>query len=334
MATFNLFGAAVPANPNETDADGSYGVVVDIAAGCSVIKARWRVPDTLPSGPVTWHLHELASGDLIVEHTFTGLIAGQWIEEDVTPTAIAADVRAIAWVGTPDRYTATGGYFNGHSDTSGPLTAPATETVANGRFGGDPESIPNGTFNGGNYWVDLVAEIASPEGVADLGLVLTLATTGQTPHAGTAAFGLGLALATTGDAPTIDPNEGDADFPLEMAFSGTGETPAVGPAEGAAAFGLGLALATTGDAPAIDPGEGDADFPLALSFSGTGLTPVPGESDGTAALGLTLTLSTSGTRASEGAAAFSLALALATSGDNGAPFVCRPVRSFREVMPV
>lgn len=212
MPTYNVFGNAVPTAPNETDADGSYGTVIDIQAGVTgtVTHARWRFPDTLPSSPVTWHLYDLTNSVALAEHTFTAPVAGQWVQEALNgagiegPVQITGPRRVIAWVGTPDRYVATGGFFTGHAETNGPLTAPATETVANGRFGGDPASVPSGTFNGGAYFPDLVFQVPDPinTGEADFPFVVTIEAIGAATGGGQgrAAFTLGLTLAGQGQA--------------------------------------------------------------------------------------------------------------------------------------
>lgn len=214
MTAYTVFGNATPAAPNEADEDGSYGTVIDIEAGVTgtVTHARWRFPNTLPSGQVTWHLYDLTNAVALAEHTFTAPVAGQWVQGLLSgpgiqgPVEITGPRRLVAWVGTPDRYVATGGFFNGHAEANGPLTAPATETTANGRFGGDPVSVPSGTFNGGCYFADLVFNVPAPpgEGAAELGLEYSLTGAGFTPvePQGTAALGLVLTLASTGAAPT------------------------------------------------------------------------------------------------------------------------------------
>jgi len=213
MTAYTIFGNTAPTSPDVTDADGSYGTVIDIEAGVTgmVTHARWRFPATLPSGQVTWHLYDLTNSEALAEHTFAAPVAGAWLQEPLDgagiegPVIITGPRRVIAWVGTPDRYVATAGLFTGNAITSGPITAPATETTPNGRFGGDPLSVPNGTFQGGAYFADMVFEVPVPnaEGAADFPLQIVLSATGETPGGqGSAAFTLDLALASTGASET------------------------------------------------------------------------------------------------------------------------------------
>ncbi len=288
MASYTVFGDTVPAAPNEIDADGSYGTVIDIADGAvgTVTHARWRFPDTLPSGTVTWHLYDLTNDTALAEHAFVSPAAGQWVAEELAGTGIAGPEeitgprRVIAWVGTPDRYTATGGVFLGAATVSGPLSAPATETVANGRFGGDPESVPSGTYNGGCYFADLVWEEAPPPanaGEVALGIQFSLSAAGESPDVppaeGSAAVGLVLAVAASGDAPDLPPATGAAGLELLYSFSATGLTPVTAAAEGTAAVGLVLAVAAAGEAPAVAPASGSAGLVLRFDFGATGVTP-------------------------------------------------------------
>lgn len=347
MATFSVFGATAPVLTDLNDSDSyALGVVVEITGPGTITHARRYGSTTPPSGPVTWRVSDLLTGDLIKSHVFAGSGPG-WIEEPlVPPVDIPAAQNVILWIGTPDRYVATTNYFTSGDGaagiTSGPLTAPASGDdpagVGNGRFGGDPDSVPGGTISGGNYFVDMLFETPPPQGVADFPINLVLAGTGQapaiTPNEGAAAIGIGLAVATTGDAPAIDPSEGAAAIGMGLALAATGDAPEVLPNQGVAAFGLNLAVAATGDAPAIDPNQGAAALGLNLTMAGTGFAPDPGDASGTATFTLGLALAASGAQPSaNGQAAFSLNLALAGAGDNDAPFTCRPVRSFSEVMP-
>lgn len=352
MASFNVFGASVPDAVNENDSDSySLGTVVliDSVNGGQVTHARWYFPTTPPSGPVAWRLSELASGDILGSHIFAGTGPG-WVEEALSsPISIPpGEYNVLPWIGTPDRYVATGTYFTTGAGAagivSGPLTAPASaadpQAIGNGRFGGDPDSVPGGTINGGNYFVDLVFEEAAPppnEGTAALGLELAVAATGDAPtvlpNEGSAALGLTFAVAATGDAPALPANEGSAALGINFAFAGTGETPAVGPSQGVAALGLGLAVAAVGSAPSSDPSEGTSALGLSFAFAGTGFT--PGNGEGSAALTLGLAVAAIGGRDSSGEAALGLNFAVAAVGSNGTEPVipCRPVRSFSEVMP-
>lgn len=296
MASFNVFGNETPATINGDDNDDyALGTVILIGEAGTVTHARQYFSNPLPSGPVTWHLSDLDTLELLGSHVFTSPASG-WVEQALAvPIPIAAPRNVLAWIGTPDGYVFTNSKFSTLPIISGPLTAPASaddpEGVGNGRFGGDATSPPMGTSGATAYFADLVFAEPPPQGVADFALNFALAATGDAPAVppsqGVAGFSLGLAVAATGDAPAIPPSEGMAELGLEYQFSGIGHTPSANPSEGSAAFTLGLAVAATGG------------------------------------------------RASAGSAAFTLNLAVAGVGSNGEepPFVCRPVRSFSEVMP-
>jgi hypothetical protein len=310
MAEYTVFGASVPdvVDNNDND-DYSLGTVVLIAPtpyGGRIVRARHYATTTPPTAPIAWRVSDLITLDLLGSHVFVDQTPG-WVEEELDPPIDipAGGQQVVAWIGTPNRYVNTGTYFTTGAGaagvTNGPLTAPASADdpagIGNGRFGGDDESVPQATINGGNYFIDLVFE----------------PNEAPPPASGEAAFSLALAVASAGDAPDIPPAEGTAAFGLTYTISGVGETPPIGTAEGSAAFSLALALASTGDAPAPGEASGTAGFGLVYAISGTGNTPVPGQASGTAS--------------------FSLGLTLDAAGDNGGPDLpCRPVRSFSEVM--
>lgn len=147
------------------------------------------------------------------------------------------------------RYVASGGVFASGGITNGHLTAIQTGanptaglgSLLNGTFRvGGAVAYPSNTFNGGNYFVDVVFE---PDAVP--------------PGQGTAAIGLGLALAGVGDAPGVDPGEGTAGLGLQLSLAAIGNTPGGG--QGTASFSVVLAAASAGagTAPrAVAPSEG------------------------------------------------------------------------------
>lgn len=296
MASFTVFGAEVPVVTNADDTDSlALGTVVLIGEAGTVTHARWHFPNPLPSGPVTWRLSDLDTLELLGSHVFTSPASG-WVEQALAvPIPIAAPRNVLAWIGTPDDYVFTNGKFTTLPIVSGPLTAPATAD--------DPEGVGNGRFGG---------DPDSPP----------LGTSGATAYFADFVF-------------AELPPQGVADFALNFALAATGDAPAVPPSEGAAAFTLNLAVAAAGDAPAIPPSEGEAELGLEYQFAGVGHAPSSNPSEGSAAFTLNLAVAATGGRASAGSAAFTLNLAVAGVGSNGdePPFVCRPVRSFSEVMP-
>lgn len=276
MTTYNVYGNETPVVVNGNDGDDyALGTVVQVASGVVgiIIKARQYFSNPLPSGPVTWHVSDLATLDLLGSYTFTSPGSG-WVEQNCTPIPITGPRNLLVWCGTPDGYVYTNGKFTSAAIVSGPLTAPKSaddpQGIGNGRFGGDSTSPPGATSGATAYYADFVFEVLPPQGQAAFTLGLAPAGTGARDSAGVAAVGLGLAVAATGDAPPIPPNEGAAELGLVLVLAGTGSTPApTPPAEGVAAFTLGLAPAGTGKAPR----EGVAALDVRFALAGTGNTP-------------------------------------------------------------
>lgn len=207
---FSVFGTTAPVVTNANDADDyALGTVVQISEAGTITKAKWRFPSPLPVGTVTWYCADLSTHDILGTHTFTSPTAG-WIEQTLaSPIVITGARNVLVWVGTPNAYVYTNGFFTAAGVTSGPLTAPRSaddpEGVGNGRFGGTPSSYPAGTSGATSYFADLVFELAPNEGSASFDLFLTLAGEGETPAdvvpEGVAAFGLAFTLAGRGQTP-------------------------------------------------------------------------------------------------------------------------------------
>jgi hypothetical protein len=73
--------------------------------------------------------------------------------------SIAANTTyVVSYHTTSGYYAVNGGYFNSQSVYSAPLRAPSTGSVGgNGVFRyGTTNAFPNSTYNGNNYWVDVV----------------------------------------------------------------------------------------------------------------------------------------------------------------------------------
>lgn len=122
----------------------------------------------------------------------------------------------------PDHYTATGGYWatggpGAGGITNGILVAPDTvqaSTGSQGAYGYGSPAFPTGTFNGGNYWVDVVVTDTDPTsgGAVDLEgsaraasdatgtLTVSRAFTGTTPDSDGAGGDLGAMRDVTGIA--------------------------------------------------------------------------------------------------------------------------------------
>lgn len=102
-----------------------------------------------------------------------------------TPVQLTANTSYKVCVHFTDNYSATGGYWASGAGvggrTDGPLTAPdaggtplGLGNIKQGSFAvtSNPDTYPDSYFNGGNYWVDLVATDVDPtvRQTIDLGL--------------------------------------------------------------------------------------------------------------------------------------------------------------------
>ncbi|MFV0429702.1 MAG: DUF4082 domain-containing protein [Arachnia sp.] len=108
-------------------------------------------------GPHTGHLWD-ASGGLLATVNFADTTRSGWQE-----AALAAPVELVAgqdyvvsYYCPHGHYSATSGYFSAQHSRA-PLTAPATGGgLSNGVFAYGPSTFPTGSYNGGNYWADVV----------------------------------------------------------------------------------------------------------------------------------------------------------------------------------
>ncbi|MBO0684517.1 MAG: DUF4082 domain-containing protein, partial [Candidatus Dormibacteraeota bacterium] len=101
-----------------------------------------------------------SSGQLLATATFSNETPSGWQQVSfATPVPIQANTTYIVSYHTNTGfYSATSAYFNGFSANSWPLHAPDSATAGgNGVFayGADP-TFPSSSFNGTNYWVDVV----------------------------------------------------------------------------------------------------------------------------------------------------------------------------------
>jgi hypothetical protein len=121
----------------------------------------------------------------------------------------------------PDHYVATSGYWTSGDGaaglTNGILTAQNNDNALGGQGTfkyGAGNQFPDGTFNGGGYWVDVLVTDVDPSG--GIIVVLDLAVETSTAHAGAPAHAVPLALATeldSGQALTVVKT-----VPLPLAF--------------------------------------------------------------------------------------------------------------------
>jgi hypothetical protein len=101
-----------------------------------------------------------STGTLLATATFTGETASGWQQVNfATPVAVAANTVYVASYLAPNGgYAVNVGAFNASGVDNAMLHAPATGAVGgNGVFRyGTGNLFPNGTYNGNNYWVDVV----------------------------------------------------------------------------------------------------------------------------------------------------------------------------------
>lgn len=183
MSTYTVFGSATPSVINGNDSDDyALGTVVQIASAGTITHARWHFSNPLPSGTVTWYCADLSTHTILGQQAFTSPASGWFQQALVTPIVIAAARNVLVWIGTPNGYVYTNGFFTAAGVTSGPLSSPRSindpEGIGNGRFGGTPASYPAGTSGATCYFADLVFSDAPATGSAAMQISYTFASAG------------------------------------------------------------------------------------------------------------------------------------------------------------
>ncbi|MFC6079706.1 DUF4082 domain-containing protein [Sphaerisporangium aureirubrum] len=149
--------STVPANPAENDGTAlELGVRFTSAVNGYLTGVKFY-KGTGNTGTHTGTLWSV-SGDQLTTGTFTGESSSGWQTLNFTsPVFVTAGTEYIASYYAPNgHYAADANYFRYHPLVNAPLTAPeATESAGNGvyRVGA---GFPNQTYNGGNYYVDVV----------------------------------------------------------------------------------------------------------------------------------------------------------------------------------
>ena len=167
-----------------------------------------------------------ATGTKLASATFSNTAASGW--QTVTlPAAvsISANTTYVASYHTAGAYVATNSYFT-TAVTNGPLTAPAM-TIAGGNgvyaYGGTGTSgvFPTNTFNGANYWVDVVF---APSGSSNTGPT-AVADVADASEKGGVNNGSG-GSAATGNVLTndTDPDAGDTKVVTAVSVGSTAGT--------------------------------------------------------------------------------------------------------------
>lgn len=166
----SIFTSQVPANSNFLEGvPVTLGTLFTTAVNGTIDGGRWRFPDTLPVGTVTWLLYQWnseGSGTLLAQANFVAPTPGVYNTVSVTPVPIVSGQRYVTAVFTPDgRYVLTGGFFSASGLTNGNLTAPQDDNATpahNGKFiqAGTP-MYPNNHFNSTSYFVDVLFTASS-----------------------------------------------------------------------------------------------------------------------------------------------------------------------------
>jgi len=155
--TASLFSAnAVPSTVTVNDANPvELGVKFQAATAGTITGLRfYKGPQNTGT-----HIGNLwsAAGALLASATFANETASGWQQVLLSnPVPITAGTTYVASYHTNGFYSGDGGYF-ANSLTNGPLTALASSASGgNGVFSyGSSSSFPTGSFNSGNYWVDV-----------------------------------------------------------------------------------------------------------------------------------------------------------------------------------
>jgi hypothetical protein len=153
-------GNSTPAVPDSNDSGAvELGVKFRSSSAGTVHGIRFYKGGT-PNGGVHQGNLWTAGGTLLANATFNGESSTGWQSVFFSsPVVISPDTTYVASYFAPQgHYSVTGGYFNGQEAAQGPLVA-----LANGVDGGNGlyaygggGGFPNGTYNGGNYWVDVL----------------------------------------------------------------------------------------------------------------------------------------------------------------------------------
>ncbi|SES21141.1 DUF4082 domain-containing protein [Lentzea albida] len=130
----------------------------------------WRgTIDVSPDNLRLYRVDSSSTGTVLAEVIAPAASGTGWQVSAITPVQIAAGIRYKTVVHVPGHYTATGGYWNGGPGAGGVvngiLTAPNTANAnggGQGTFKTGPPAFPDGSFNGGNYWADVVVTDVDP----------------------------------------------------------------------------------------------------------------------------------------------------------------------------
>lgn len=162
--------------PAVTATDGPYtlGTLFTTDVAGQVLGIRYFVPNLVPSSliGVLYEWTSDTTGVELARATFNhgALVANSWATVlFASPVSLDPAKRYVAAIYTPDRYGATNGFFTGHSEVNGHLTAPADAVgVHNGKFhaGGIDAAFPE-AGGGSCYFVDVMFTSGASTTAAD-----------------------------------------------------------------------------------------------------------------------------------------------------------------------
>jgi hypothetical protein len=191
-----LFSASdAPASPTDND---TQSVVTgmkfssNVAGTVSAIRFYKGPQNTGTHTGTLW----TAAGAQLASVVFSGETASGWQQMNLSsPVTIQPNVTYVVAYHSPNgHYPGSDNYFSGSSIVSGPLTAPASEDVAGGNGVykyGSASVFPDETYQGENYWVDVVFNTSGGGGdTTPPTVAFTSPTTGATFATGAATMAL------------------------------------------------------------------------------------------------------------------------------------------------
>ena len=157
-SVFFATDAPVAQNLPSDPAAVELGVMFSTSANIVVTALRYYKGVGSGAGTKTGHIWN-TNGDLLVAVTYTNETASGWqVQQLTTPITLKAGNSYIVAYHAPNgNYAYTSGYFTG-TTTVGPVTI---DSATNGRYDyGTAGTFPNSSFNGANYFVDLLFSLS------------------------------------------------------------------------------------------------------------------------------------------------------------------------------
>ena len=160
----SLFDLATPATEDSGDGAGvNLGVKFssDVAGSVAGIRFYKSAANTGTHVGSLW----TQGGTLLAQATFTGESASGWQTVTFsTPVAITAGTTYVASYHAPNgRYSVTRAQFGTTGVDNPPLRAPSNALTPNGLYAyGSSTAFPQSSFDGSNYWVDVLFDAAAP----------------------------------------------------------------------------------------------------------------------------------------------------------------------------